>query len=315
MKKLLATLLPVVSSLLVFGQEKLTFMPAWMPQAQFAGYYVALENGFYAKEGLDVKIEHVGVNSTKPGIQRMKEGEVDIITSHPIQSLIACDTGTPVCNVCQITQNTAMMLVANEPIPSVQSLNHKKIGLWKTGFSEICEICCIANNLEVEWVPFINGIDLFISGAIDATVAMSYNEYNSLVEATGEIPADHVLKFSDNGYDIPEDGLYVTTDYYSTHKAAVDAFCKASKEGWMWCTEHPEEAVDIVMKHVEECGVRTNRYHQALMLQGMIDLLVNPDTGKIDFSPIRKDKYEKLIEFMVNLNYISSPVEYNAFVR
>lgn len=315
MKKLLVTILSVVSSLLVFGQEKITFMPAWTPQAQFAGYYVALENGLYAAEGLDVKIEHVGINSTKPGMQRMNEGEVDIITSHPIQAMIACDTGTPVCNVCQVTQNTAMMLVAHEPIPSIQSLNHKKIGLWKTGFSEICEICCIANNLDVEWVPFINGIDLFISKAIDATVVMSYNEYNSLLEATGEIPADHVIKFSDNGYDIPEDGIYVTTEYYNSHKATVDAFCKATKEGWMWCAEHPEEAVDIVMKYVEECGVRTNRYHQTLMMQGMLDLLVNPDTGKIDFSPIRKDKFEKLTGFMVSLNYISGPVDYNEFVR
>lgn len=301
--------------LLVSAQEKVKFMPAWTPQAQFAGYYVALENGFYADEGLDVIIEHIGVNSTKPGIQRMKEGEIDIITSHPIQGMISYDNGTPVCNVCQITQNTAMMLVSHEPVTSIQSLNHKKIGLWKTGFSEICEICCIANNLDVEWVPFINGIDLFISGAIDATVVMSYNEYNSLLESVGYIPEDHVIKFSDNGYDIPEDGLYVTTEYYLNHKATVDSFCNATKQGWLWCVEHPEEAIDIVMKYVTAAGVRTNRYHQKVMLDVMIDLLVNPDSGKIDFSPIREDKFKRLTDFMVSLNYISSPIDYKEFVR
>lgn len=295
--------------------QKMTFMPAWTPQAQFAGYYVAKDLGFFEEEGIDLTIEHMGINSAKPGIVRIAEGEVDIIESHPIQALLARDIGTNVKNVCQIAQNTGMMLVSHEPIDSLKSLEGKKIGRWQSGFSEICEISCIANDLHVNWVPFLNGINLFISGAIDASVVMSYNEYNLLIEAMGEIPQENVIRFADFGYDIPEDGLYVTEQYLAQHPEAVDGFCRAAKRGWTWCLDHREEAIDIVMKWTKEAGIRTNRYHQRLMLDGMLDLLKNPRTGEVDYASIDKDKFDTLVNFLVQLNYISEPVSYKEFFK
>lgn len=297
------------------AQEKMTLMPAWMPQSQFAGYYVALEKGFYADENIDLTIEHMGVNSSKPGIERIGSGEVDIIISHPIQALMARDYGLKVKNVLQVTQNTGIMIVSHKKLDGPQSLNGQSIGRWKSGFSEICEICCLNNNLDVKWVPFLNGINLFMSGAIDATVVMKYNEYYSLVEAMGSIDPENVLWFADCGYDIPEDGLYVTEEYLAGHRDLVERFCRASMKGWNYCVEHKEESVDIVMDYMEKVGVKTNRYHQTVMLDGMIELLRNRETGRIDYAPIPQDKYDKLVRDLLKAHYIETPVSYSEFSK
>ncbi len=299
----------------VSAQDKMTLMPAWLPQAQFAGYYVALEKGFYSDENIDLTIEHMGVNSSKPGIERIGNGEVDVIVSHPIQALMARDYGIKVRNVLQVTQSTGMMVVSHKTLDGPQSLNGQSIGRWKSGFSEICEICCLNNNLDVRWVPFLNGINLFVSKAVDATVVMSYNEYYSLVEAMGSIDPDKVLRFADCGYDIPEDGLYVTEEYLATHRELVDRFCLATIKGWNYCVEHKEESIDIVMGFMEKAGVMTNRYHQSVMLDGMIELLKNRQTGLIDYSPIPQDKYDKLIEDLLKTNFIQEPVSYSDFSK
>lgn len=299
----------------VHARDNVRFMPAWTPQAQFAGFYVALDKGFYSDEDLDVVIEHMGINSSKPGIVRIAEGEVDMIGSHPIQALIAREEGTKVVNILQVTQNTGMMVVSHKPIDNIKALQGAKIGRWQSGFSEICELCCKANNLDVIWVPFLNGINLFLSGAIDATVAMSYNEYNLLLEATGGIPAENCIRFSDYGYDIPEDGVYVTEDYYNTHKETIEKFNRATKRGWDFCIEHPDEALDIIMEWTAKTGIRTNRYHQSVMLKGMTDLIVNPQTGKADYSPISEDKFNNLIQALIQMEYISKPTNYKEFIK
>lgn len=298
-----------------YAQDKMTLMPTWMPQAQFAGYYVALEKGFYTDEGIDLTIEHMGVNSSKPGIERIGKGEVDIIVSNPIQALMAREYGTRVRNVLQVTQNTGMMIVSHRKLDSPQSLNGQKIGRWKSGFSEICELFCLANNLDVKWVPFLNGINLFVSGAIDATVVMSYNEYYLLLEAIGDIPKENTIRFSGSGYDIPEDGVYVTEEYLAKYPDRIDRFCRATIRGWNYCVANREESLDIVMKYVESVGVRTNRFHQSLMLGEMVEMLKNPQTGQADYRPIPRDKFDMLVNRLLQANYISEPVSYKDFTR
>lgn len=313
--KLLYSVMALCMALCANAQERMTLMPAWLPQAQFAGYYVAKEKGFYADENIDLTIEHMGINSSKSGIERIGSGEVDIIISHPIQAIMARDFGLKLKNVLQVTQNTGIMIVSHKKLDGPQSLNGQTIGRWKSGFSEICEICCLNNYLDVKWIPFLNGINLFVSGAIDATVVMKYNEYNLLVEAMGGIDPENVLWFADCGYDMPEDGLYVTDEYLASHRDLVERFCRATIKGWNYCVEHKEESIDIVMDFIEKAEIKTNRYHQSVMLDAMIELLRNRDTGQIDYRPIPEDKFDKLVNDLLKARYIDNPVSYSDFSK
>jgi len=289
-------------------------MPAWQPQAQFAGYYIALEKGFYKEAGIDVTIEHIGVNSSRSPIERLSDGEVDIIVANPIQAILSRDKGHPVKNVLQVNQTTGMMIVSHKPISGPISLEGLSIARWKSGFNEICEVCCRANGINVNWVPILGGINVFLAEAVDATVVMTYAEYFDLVEAMGDIPKENTLRFSDCGYDIPEDGLYVTEEYLNAHPETVRKFCEATRKGWNWCLENREEAVDIIMAYLKSLGVRTNHFHQSSMLDEMLQLMVDRNMDEVDYEPVPQDVFNVLVKYLVEMGYISKPVTYNDFL-
>lgn len=279
MKYLLSSILLFLSVTYCHAQH-VVFTPQWTPQSQFAGYYVAEEKGFYKAAGLEVDIEHP--SASNPALNRLFEGISDIITLQLLQAMEAIDRGMPLVNVLQTSQRNSLVIVPRrDDIRTIEELAGKKVGIWKAGFGELGLMLDAEKELRIGWVPFIHNVNLFVSGAIDATLAMSYNEYFQIL-AAGIEPA-HVFRFSEMGYDIPEDGLYVTIDFYKKHRKEIQAFIEASKKGWEWAAEHPEQALDIVMKRVKEAKIGTNRTHQQWMLKDILALQRERESGKATF--------------------------------
>ena len=295
--------------------QVVTFMPQWTPQTQFAGYYVAVEKGFYAEEGLDVIIDHFGGSSTESVVEKLARNRVDIITTQLVSAVLARDKGLKLVNVLQTTQVNGLMCATNFPIESPQSLEGKKIGRWKVGFGEVSDMFCYRNGLNVEWIPYIQGINLFVSGAVDALLCYSFSEYLQLVLATGGIAEDHVIRFRDFGLDFPEDGLYVTEDYYKKNQDVVDKFVRASRKGWDYAREHPDEALDISMDFIRDYNVATSRTLQRMMLEEMLRLQVNPGTGVADYAPVSREVFESLNASLREMGYVKSIIKYEEMIR
>ena len=291
----------------VYGQSnRIVFTPQWTPQSQFAGYYVAQAKGFYREEGLEVVFDHPSASSS--ALNRLEAGNSHIITLQLIQAIKLIGDEVPLVNILQTSQRNSLMIVPRyNNIRSLQDLRGKKVGFWKAGFCELAFILDRKEKLDIEWVPFINYVNLFVSGAIDATLAMSYNEYLQIL-ACGIRP-QHVFYFSDLGYDIPEDGLYVTADYYRTHRKEAEAFARASVKGWKWAAQHPEEALDIVMRLVREHHVATNRLQQQRMLENVLELQCERHTATRPFS-LQPAHVEKASALLLGDGYIHRPVTY-----
>lgn len=295
--------------------QKLTFMPQWTPQAQFAGFYMAQEMGFYAQEGLDVEIRHIKANSTESILTQLVSGKVQIAGQQLLQSIIARSDGQKILNVMQITQKSGLWCVSHTPVSKPEDLQGMKIGRWKAGYSEFCDILETYNNLHINWVPFINGINLYVYGAVDATLCYSFSEYIALQLAIGDIPDNQVLKFSDFGYECPEDGLYVTEEYYAQNKDAVDKFVRASKRGWEYARTHKKQTLEVVMRICSENHIVTNRAMQERMLDNYISLQTNPATGKIDFAPVTEPVYNDVTRALLETGYIVNKPEYKEVIR
>lgn len=295
--------------------QKMTFMPQWTPQAQFAGFYMAQEMGFYAQEGLDVEIRHIKANSTESILTQLVSGKVQIAGQQLLQSIIARSDGQKILNVMQITQKSGLWCVSHTPVSKPEDLQGMKIGKWKSGYSEFCDILETYNNLHINWVPFINGINLYVYGAVDATLCYSFSEYIALQLAIGDIPDNQVLKFSDFGYECPEDGLYVTEEYYARNKDAVDKFVRASKKGWEYARTHKKQTLEVVMRICSENHIVTNRAMQEMMLDNYISLQTNPATGKIDFAPVTEPVYNDVTRALLETGYIVNKPEYKEVIR
>ena len=260
------------------AQTRLVFTPQWTAQAQFAGFYVADAKGFYKEAGLNVSIEHP--SSSNPNINRLKMGQCQFITLHLVSAMKFIDEGIQLVNISQHFQQNTQMIVSHKPLKGIESLRGMKIGHWKSGFSELAFSMNNRYNLNIQWVPFISHINLYISNAIDATMAMSYNEYFQLKIAGQKIQKDQTLYFRDIGYNVPEDGVYTTASFYKSHKQEVEKFAEATRKGWEWAYQNPEETLDIVMMYCQANNVATNRVVQEWMLQECLKVLSNKNSGK-----------------------------------
>ena len=190
------------------------------------------------------------------------------------------------------------------------------MGRWKVGFGEVSEMFCMKNGLSVQWIPYVQGINLYVSGAVDAILCYSYSEYIQLVLATGGIPHENLIRFKDYGLNYPEDGLYVTERYYKAHPETVDKFVRASKRGWDYAREHREEALDISMQYIREYNVATSRTLQRMMLDEVLDLQVNPVTGVADFAPVSRTVFEDLVATMAEMGHFQQKtIKYEEIVR
>lgn len=313
--KRLATVFLLFACLSAGAQEVISFMPQWLPQSQFAGYYVAKEKGFYDEEGLTVVIDHFGGNSSETSIGKLQEGKVNIISTQLISAMVARSQGVKLVNVLQTSQQSGLMCAAHFAIDSAGALNGKKIGRWKVGFAEVCDLFCHSNGIDVEWIPYIRGINLYVSGAVDAILCYSYSEFLQLELATGGIPKWKTLWFSDAGLGFPEDGLYVTERYYRQHKDAVDKFVKASRRGWDFVREHPEEALAITMETISGFNVSTNVTLQKMMLEEVLRLQVNPATGKADYASVGEDRFNELSGMLFEGGIIRSRPTYEEMIK
>lgn len=308
--KIIITYLFMLVCIVSYAQDKLVFTPQWSAQAQFAGYYVAQEKGFYKQAGIDVEIVHPSV--TQSAMSRIRNNESQATTLQLVQAMDIIDNGIPMVNILQTSMNNALVIVSRR---NKNPLTQKgaKVGIWNAGFGQIAICMSIKEGLEYQWIPYASNINLFVSGAIDATLAMSYNEYYQLVQS-GFIPTkDNVYRFCDHGYNVQEDGVYMARDYYLKHREQARRFAAASKKGWEWAAAHPEETLDIVMRYVQKEHIATNRVLQQLMLKDILRLQVDRESKKREFR-LRPDMVKQASRLMIEHMMLSREISYQEII-
>ena len=286
--------------------ETIVFTPQWTAQAQFAGYYVAEAKGFYREAGVNVKIKHP--TSTQPAMSRLRNNQSQATTLQLCQAMEIVDDGDPLVNILQTSMNNAMVIVSargRDPLKQKGA----KVGIWSVGFGQLAICMSIKDHLDYQWIRFAQNINLFLSGALDAMLAMSYNEYYQLVQAGIEVTDKNIYRFCDHGYNVQEDGVYMNSDYYEKHKDQARRFAQASRKGWEWAAQHPEEALDIVMEYVNKENIATNRVIQRLMLKEILRLQIDRESKKREFR-LRPDMVRQASRLMVENNMLDREVTY-----
>ena len=299
-------LLPILMLLFLsdVDAQQIVFTPQWLPQSQFAGYYVALEKGFYKEAGLDVVIEHT--SSSDNAQNRLREGKCNAITMNVFDAIFNIDQGVEVVNVLQTALHTGLVIVPrNNDIKKLKDLSGKRVGIWRTHYYELSQIVNEDYNLNIEWIPFVQSVNLYISGAVDATMAMVYNEAYHIYASGFENVS--FISLANYGYDFPEEGVYFTKEYYEKYPDKAKAFADASRRGWEWTHEHPDEALDIVMKVIEKENMPAGRQHQKWMLNEILRLQCDAESGKPTFE-LKEEKILQINKLLLKYNRINKVI-------
>lgn len=291
----IAFLLPLCAAA-TEGDRTLTrvvFLPHWIPQAQFAGYYMALERGFYRQHGLDVQILDGGPRKSVGKL--LVSGEATFAGHFLSSALKLRDEGIPVVHLAQITQRSALMLVAHKShgIRSVQDLDGKKVSVWPA-FSAQPQALFRKHNLHVQTVPQGQTIGLFMRGGVDAASAMWYNEYHLILNSGLNEDELTLIFYDQNDLNFPEDCILCLAETWRTRPELCREFVQATLEGWQYVLSHREEALNVVMQRTEQARTGTNRNHQRWMLGCMCELIrpVKPGTALGELS---SDDYERMV--------------------
>ncbi len=292
--------------------KKLSFIPLWSPQAQFAGYYIALEKGFYRAKGLDVEILKGGPE--RPADVLLKEGKADIGTLWLSEAIKERAHGVRLLNVAQITQRSALMLVAKKSsdIRKLQDLDGKKVALWES--FQLQPLALFRKyHLHVNVIPQAHSINLFLSGGADAASAMIYNEYHIILNSGLNPDELTTFFFYDYGLNFPEDGIYMLEKNYNKDPAAAAAFVKATLEGWKYAFEHKDEAVEVVLRRMREAHLPANLMHQKWMLEKMQGLIY-PEGPATRAGELKRADYERVASELARSGGWQS-VAYDSFYR
>ena len=253
--------------------DKFTLQTKWVTQAQFAGYYVALEKGYYDDEGLDVTIKSGGPDIAPP--QVMAGGGADILIEWMPAALASREKGLNLVNIAQPFKSSGMMLTCRKDsgISSPSDFADKTLGVWFYGneypFLSWMSKLNMATDGSAGGVTVLKqgwGIEPILQKQADCVSTMTYNEYWQVID--GGLSADELVVFpyDEQGVSTLEDGLYVLEENL-TDPAFVDKaarFLRASMKGWEWASNNSDAAADIVLDN-DMSGAQTEKHQRRMM--------------------------------------------------
>lgn len=278
--------------------KKIKFVPHWIPQAQFAGYYVAKELGIYEKHGIDLTIITGGPKVSTSSM--LDNGKVDFASMWLTNAIQLKAENARIINIAQIVNRSALMFISKKSsgIKTPQDMNGKKIGVWGGDFLIQPRAFFKQYDLNVKEIMQGNSINLFFFDGIEVTSAMWYNEYHTILNSGFDEDELNTFFFADYGLNFPEEGIYCSEEFYNNNTELCGEFVQATLEGWKYAFEHPNEAVEIMVKYKKEAKLSVNRPHQHWMLDRMKDLIF-PNNKMDAFEELSKEKYELVAEKLI----------------
>lgn len=280
--------------------EPVTMVLQWEHQAQFAGYYMALEKGFYAEENLEVTLRPGGADVNP--LQLVLSGEAQFC-SEMLSSALTQSDPQELTLILQLINRCNLTLIAwkkgreeQSPIETPADLTGKKITIWE-GFRTPYQQFFTRYKTDPVIIPQYYSLSLFLHKGCDACCAMQYNEYHTLRQLG--IPQDELTVFDlyDLGITLPEDGIYCRKEFFKSNPETCSAFARASLRGWKYAKENPQETLDVIMRQIHTAKLPTNRPHMRWMLESVLaSIYPGPKDRWIPGKLARAD-YENALSF------------------
>ena len=270
--------------------DDVTLQLKWVTQAQFGGYYVALDKGFYEEEGLNVTIKPGGPDVAP--VQVLMGGGADVMVDWMPSALAAREQGAPVVNIAQPFKSSGMMLTClkESGVTSPDDFKGKTLGVWFFGneypFLSWMSTLGIPTSGGADGVEVLKqgfNVDPLLQKQAACISTMTYNEYWQVIDAG--IAADDLItfKYEEEGVSTLEDGLYVLEANLSdpAFEDKMVRFVRASMKGWKYAEANPDEAAMIVLDN-DETGAQTEAHQKRMM--GEIAKLTAGSNGALDMT-------------------------------
>ena len=301
MKKLLIGIIAAMMASAASASDEVKLQLQWVTQAQFAGYYVALDKGYYKDEGLDVTILPGGPDVAPP--QVLAGGGADVMLNWMPSALASREKGLDLVNIAQPFKSSGMWLTCRKDagISSPADFADKTLGVWFYGnefpFLSWMSKLGLKTDGSAGGVTVLKqglNVDPILQGQAAWVSTMSYNEYWQVIDAGLSADDLVVFKYEDEGVSTLEDGMYVLGENLkdAAFKDKMVRFVRASMKGWKYAEENVNEAADIVLDN-DASGAQTEKHQRRMMSE--VSKLTAGSNGALDSMD-----YQRTVDSLLN---------------
>ncbi|HKP53798.1 MAG TPA: ABC transporter substrate-binding protein [Chloroflexia bacterium] len=300
--------------------DKVKLQLKWLHQAQFAGFYLAQDKGYYTAQNLEVEILPGGPDVVPS--QKVLTGAADVGVDWVGSLLANRDKGQPLVDIGQFYQSSGLYLISKKSagINSPADLKGKKVGVWTGGnefeFRALMDKYkfdnSIDNNKDMTIIKQGFEMNTFLNGQLDAASAMVYNEYPVVLEAGVKPEELNIISYNDEGVGMLEDHVFVTEDTLKNKRDVLIRFLAASQKGWQDAVTDQTAAVDATMKRADPAT--TNREHQVTMAKEVAKLVMPSGLAADKVGVIDEAKFKTTADIALKFNVISKAAE-NAYTN
>jgi NitT/TauT family transport system substrate-binding protein len=287
--------------------EPVSLQLQWVTQAQFAGYYVALDKGWYLEEGIDLTIEPGGPDLVAADL--VSGGQRDFGTSLLADLAVAVQQGKPITSIAQIQQMNGLLLLAHKAsgIEQPQDFVGHRVGVWLGGWQAQFDALVAKEGISPSGFDLVSqgfSMDPFLNGELDVASAMIYNEYHVVLESGVAPETLNIIDYADYGLDFPGDVLFTSQQLLKENPDLAVRMARASLRGWQYAVDHPEEAAEIVLKY-DESGIQTKDHQLSMMneIAKLVSVPLNP-IGYTDRGDVRRT-----IDTLLSYGVLGGPVQ------
>src|SRR6204780_3287072 len=283
--------------------DAVTVRLKWFNQAQFAGFYVAQEKGFYKSAGLDVNIQPGGPDF--PAVQMVAGGNEQFGVTGADQILIARSKGVPVVALAVIYRRNpfVMFSLQKSGIKTPADWIGKNVGVKIGGNEELIYRAVLAKSeidkSKLTEMPVKFDITPLLTGTVDVWPGYLINEVLAAKEKGFEVS---IVAPPDYGIDLYADTLFTTEKMLKEKPDVVRKFVAATLKGWSSAIAAPEEAAQITVKY----GSKLTYDHEFAMMKASLPLL-QPDAKPV--GPMDAANWSAAQKLLVDAGFQKAPVD------
>ncbi len=291
------------------NKTQVTLQLQWIVQAQFAGYLAAQAKGFYDAEGLNVTVRPGGPDVQ--GDQVVAAGGADFGIQPFGVVLAGRDAGINLVTIAQMFERTGLRLVSwkSDGITSPEQFKGKKIGLWSGSLPPYATFNKYGIDPRKDVTIVSQGFDmsLLLQHKIDLASAQVYNEYAQLLAAGHEPTEFNLINYDALGTSVIEDGVMTRAKWLADpkHQDIAVRFLRASMKGWIYCRDHVDDCVSIVLKAGTNLPPKLMKWQM-----NEVNKLIWPSTGGI--GEMTPDLAQRTADTLLNFGVIKKPADLSA---
>jgi ABC-type nitrate/sulfonate/bicarbonate transport system substrate-binding protein len=289
--------------------DTVTVQLSWFHGVEYAGFYTAVEKGYYAEENINVVL-----NAGGPEINPLDEvanGNAQFGIGQGDSLILAKANGQNFVSVATIFRENPLAITSLkiDAIQKPEDLVGKTVGAYSLDLSSYSDLLFLAfmsrtglekSDMKYALIEDFFGANEIKSGRMDAMSGMFATDQQVMTRQVGD--EINLIYYKDYGVDVYINTIFVTEEYLQNNEDLVARFIRATMRGYQYAIENTEEVAEFAVKYDETLDLD----YQKQVMQAQIPFI---DTGNAPIGSMDENVWQVTQDILIEFGMLSTPVD------